>query len=100
MSLNGDMLTKTGKGGGSIEASYNAVDLIVGEKLNVDEFLVQSIGDRTDAGKVHVRVKYADVLYIGFGVHQDVIIASIRAYIDAINKIASIKNKRLVAAAV
>ncbi|MEO9475025.1 MAG: 2-isopropylmalate synthase [Cyclobacteriaceae bacterium] len=93
MKAHGEEITATATGEGSIEASYNAVDKIIGETLNVDEFLVQSIGDRTDPGKVHVRVKYEDQLYIGFGVHRDVIIASINAYVDAINKIAAIKNK-------
>ncbi len=97
--VGGEKITKTATGDGSIEASYNAVDMIVDEKLNVDEFLVQSIGDRTDAGKVHIRVKYDGHLYIGFGVHQDVIIASIRAYIDAINKISAIKNKAVMSTA-
>lgn len=99
MKVKGASMTATATGAGSIEASYNAVDKIINETLNVDEFLVQSIGDRTDPGKVHVRVKYQDNLYIGFGVHRDVIIASVMAYVDAINKIASLKNKQLVSAA-
>ncbi|WP_258103780.1 2-isopropylmalate synthase [Marinoscillum sp. MHG1-6] len=95
MKVGSEEMTATATGEGSVEASYNAVDKIIGEKVNIDEFLVQSIGDRSDAGKVHVRVKYQEQMYIGFGVHQDVVIASIKAYIDAINKIASIKNKSL-----
>lgn len=97
MTVKGEKVVATATGEGSIEASYNAVDKIINETLNVDEFLVQSIGDRTDPGKVHLRVKYNDQLYIGFGVHRDVIIASIKAYVDAINKIASLKNKQLFA---
>ncbi|MFY0599673.1 MAG: 2-isopropylmalate synthase [Cyclobacteriaceae bacterium] len=96
MKVKGDQITATATGEGAIEASYNAVDKIIEETLNVDEFLVQSIGDRTDPGKVHLRVEYEDQLYVGFGVHRDVIIASIKAYVDAINKIAALKNKALV----
>ncbi|MFT6865250.1 MAG: 2-isopropylmalate synthase [Cyclobacteriaceae bacterium] len=97
MVAHGEKITATGIGEGSVEASYNAVDKIIGHQVNVDEFLVQCIGDKTDPGKVHVRVKYKDQLYIGFGVHRDVIIASIKAYVDAINKISAIKNKLMVA---
>ena len=65
----------------------------------MDEFLVQSMGNRDDDGKVHLRVKYDEQHYMGFGVHKDMIIASVKAYVDAINKIASVKNKAVKASA-
>ncbi len=57
------------------------------------------MGNRNDDGKVHLRVKYQDQHYMGFGVHKDIIIASVKAYVDAINKITSVKSKVLKATA-
>ena len=68
LTLNGEKVASTAQAGGSVEASWNAVDALIGEKLTIDEYLVQSIGDREDAGKVHIRVKYKDQYYTGFGV--------------------------------
>jgi 2-isopropylmalate synthase len=93
LEVNGEVLHHSATGKGSIDAAFNAVDEILHEKFQMDEFLVQSMGDRTDDGKVHLRLKYEDQLYIGFGVHQDIIIASVKAYVDAINKITVLKRK-------
>lgn len=98
LEVNGELLHNSATGSGSIDAAFNAVDQIIDEHFELDEFLVQSMGDRTDQGKVHLRLKYQDQLYIGFGVHQDVIIASVKAYVDAINKIASLKKKAAMSA--
>ena len=96
LKFNDEILEGTAEAGGSVEASWNAVDKIVGGELRIDEYLVQSIGDRTDAGKVHIRVQYGEQSYTGFGVHQDALKASVKAYLNAINKIAAIKNKTAV----
>ncbi|MFY0607405.1 MAG: 2-isopropylmalate synthase [Cyclobacteriaceae bacterium] len=99
LEVNNELVHSSATGTGSIDAAFRAVDNILGEIFDMDEFLVQSMGNRNDDGKVHLRVKHADQHYMGFGVHQDIIIASVRAYVDAINKIASVKNKLLKASA-
>ncbi|MBV6645425.1 MAG: 2-isopropylmalate synthase [Cyclobacteriaceae bacterium] len=93
LKLNNETVHATAMGVGSIDAAFNAVDKIVNDTLLLDEFLVQSMGDRKDLGKVHIRVKHDDGIYHGFGVHQDVIIASVKAYVDAINKVTSLKRR-------
>lgn len=93
LEVNGEVMRHAATGSGSIDAAFNAVDEILQEKFEMDEFLVQSMGDRSDDGKVHLRLKYQDLLYIGFGVHKDIIIASVKAYVDAINKITILKKK-------
>ncbi|MBV6641055.1 MAG: 2-isopropylmalate synthase [Cyclobacteriaceae bacterium] len=98
LKVNGEHVTGKATGSGSLEAALNAVDQLINEKMNLDEFLVQSIGDRKDEGKVHMRIEYDGQLYMGFGVHKDVIIASVKAYIDAINKVASLKRRLAISA--
>lgn len=99
LEVNQEVIRSSATGTGSIDAAFRAVDEIIGDTFDMDEFLVQSMGNRNDQGKVHLRVKYQDQHYMGFGVHQDVIIASVKAYVDAINKIASVKNKVVKASA-
>lgn len=98
LEMNKELMHASATGTGSIDAAFRAVDQIVGETFDMDEFLVQSMGNRNDDGKVHLRVKYHDQHYMGFGVHQDIIIASVKAYVDAINKITSVKNKAAIKA--
>lgn len=95
LEVNKETVHASATGTGSIDAAFRAVDQILGEVFDMDEFLVQSMGSRKDDGKVHLRVKHQDQHYLGFGVDADVNIASLKAYIDAINKIASIKNKNV-----
>lgn len=94
----GETVHATAMGVGSVDAAFNAVDKIINDTLKIDEFLVQSMGGRQDLGKVHIRVKHGDELYSGFGVHQDVIIASVKAYVDAINSVNSMKKRQQLSA--
>ena len=99
LEVNNEVLHASATGTGSVDAAFRAVDQILGDTFDMDEFLVQSMGNRDDDGKVHLRVKYDEQHYMGFGVHKDMIIASVKAYVDAINKIASVKNKAIKASA-
>lgn len=91
--INGEEVHASAMGEGSLDAAYRAVDQVLSDEFEMDEYLVQSMGDRKDKGKVHIRLKHKGQHYIGFGVHQDVIVASVKAYVDAINKISAIKRR-------
>lgn len=93
LEVNKEIKHASATGTGSIDAAFRAIDQIVGDTFDMDEFLVQSMGNRNDDGKVHLRVKYHDQHYLGFGVHKDIIVASVKAYVDAINKITALKSK-------
>lgn len=93
LKMNDEEVHASAMGEGSVDAAFRAVDQLISETFEMDEFLVQSMGSREDEGKVHIRLKHKGQHYIGFGVHQDVIIASVKAYVDAINKISAIKRR-------
>jgi 2-isopropylmalate synthase len=38
-------------------------------------------------GKVHVQISYKNQVYYGFGTDTDIVVASAKAYLDALNKI-------------
>ncbi|HOX13949.1 MAG TPA: 2-isopropylmalate synthase [Spirochaetia bacterium] len=76
-------------GDGPIDASFKAIDKIVGRDPVLEDFSLDSVTGGKDAqGEAHVRVRLGDRAYNGHGVSTDVIEASVRAYIDAINAMA------------
>ncbi|OGK13711.1 2-isopropylmalate synthase [Candidatus Roizmanbacteria bacterium RIFCSPLOWO2_01_FULL_38_12] len=75
-------------GNGPVDAAFKAVDKIVKKKLDLEEFLVQAITEGSDdIGKVHLQVKYKNGMYYGFGADTDIVVASVKAYIDVLNKV-------------
>jgi len=80
--------TATATGDGPIDASFSAVNKILKKKVNLEEYLVQAMtGGSDDVGKVHIQIGYNSMVYHGFGADTDIIVASTKAYIDALNKI-------------
>ena len=84
----GKSKTVTAEGTGPVDAVCKAVDEIVGESCNLTEFAVASVTDGIDAiGEVTIRVEDADGhIYAGRGGDTDIIVASAKAYINAINR--------------
>jgi 2-isopropylmalate synthase len=75
-------------GNGPIDAAYKAINSIVKKTVVLEEFLVQAITRGSDdTGKVHVQIKHHDVYYYGFGADTDIVAASVKAYINALNQI-------------
>jgi len=73
-------------GDGPIDASFNAIDKIVDIKPVLETFSLDSVTDGKDAqGEARVRIRQADRVYNGRGVSTDIVEASLRAYLDAIN---------------
>lgn len=78
--------TKTGDG--PVDAAFSAIDSIVKKKVQLEEYLVQAItGGSDDIGKVHIEISRDDHVYYGFGADTDIIVASAKAYLDALNKV-------------
>jgi len=63
----------------------------MGATIVLEEFLVQSMGGSRETGKVHLRINYAEQTYQGFGVAEDIVMASVLAYVNALNKIMAFK---------
>ena len=81
-------------GNGPVNAAFRAVDKILEEQIDLEEYLVQSNINRSyDTAKVHVRVNFQNKSYVGFGVDTDIITASVNAYLNAINKISALAQK-------
>ncbi|MEF9959514.1 MAG: 2-isopropylmalate synthase [Niameybacter sp.] len=71
---------------GPIDASFKAIDKMVGKKFTLEDFVINSVTGGADAqGEVTLKIKCKNKTYNGHGVSMDIVEASILAYISAIN---------------
>lgn len=88
LSRNGERLTGTSTGDGPINAAFLAIEQVIGHHYELDDFQIQSVTEGHEAmGSAVVKLRDGDKLYSGSGVSTDIIGASIRAYVNALNKI-------------
>jgi len=81
--------TATATGDGPIDAAFTAINQIIKKKVILVEYLVQAMtGGSDDVGKVHIQLEDNGTIYYGFGADTDIIVASVKAYLDGLNKIA------------
>ncbi len=84
----GEKLYGISMGDGPINAAFLAIEQIIGHHYELDDFQIQSVTEGHEAlGSAVVKLRDGGVLYSGNGVSTDIIGASIRAYINALNKI-------------
>ncbi len=75
-------------GGGPVEAAFLAIEQIIGNRYELDDFQIQSVTEGREAiGSAVVKLRSEGKLYSGKGISADIIGASIKAYISAVNKI-------------
>ena len=71
---------------GPIDASFKAIDKMVGKKFTLEDFSINSVTGGADAqGEVNLKIKCKNKTYNGHGVSMDIVEASILAYLSAIN---------------
>lgn len=88
LSKEGKSLTGVAIGDGPIDAAFVAIEQIIGHRYELDDFQIQSITEGKEAvGSALVKLRFEGKLYSGNGISTDIIGASIRAYISAVNKI-------------
>ncbi|MCX5748705.1 MAG: 2-isopropylmalate synthase [Candidatus Saganbacteria bacterium] len=81
-----------GFGDGPVDAVYKVIDKIVKRPVKLVDYIIQAITGGTDAmGEVMVRIKEKEQIFSGHGSDTDIIIASAKAYINAINKMVNEK---------
>ena len=75
-------------GDGPIDAAFLAIEQITGRHYELDDFQIQSVTEGREAmGQTIVRLRSSGKLYSGRGTSTDIVGASIKAYISALNKI-------------
>ncbi|MCP4409290.1 MAG: 2-isopropylmalate synthase [Gammaproteobacteria bacterium] len=75
-------------GGGPVDASFKAIESIIDSETHLQLYSVNAITCGTDAqGEVTVRLEKAGRIVNGQGADTDIVIASAKAYINAVNKL-------------
>ena len=75
-------------GDGPIDAAFLAIEEVVGCHYDLDDFEIQTVTEGKEAvGSATVKLRVGGKVFTGTGVSTDIIEASIRAYIHALNKI-------------
>lgn len=80
-------------GDGPIDASFLAIEQIIGHHYELDDFQIHSVTEGRQAmGSAVVRLRSDGIVYSGRGISTDIIEASIKAYLNAVNKIVYEEN--------
>ncbi len=75
-------------GGGPVDAAFRAMESMVESGAELQLYSVNAITSGTDAqGEVTVRLQRNDCIVNGQGADTDIVIASAKAYINAVNKL-------------
>ncbi|RIX52715.1 2-isopropylmalate synthase [Paenibacillus nanensis] len=86
--VEGEIREETAEGNGSVDAIYNAIDLATKETVELEDYSIKSVSQGKDAlGEVHVVLKQNDISAQGRGLSTDILEASARAYLDAVNRL-------------
>ncbi len=84
--IDGQEQTAEATGGGPVDATYKAIESLVASGVNLQLYSVNNITSGTDSqGEVTVRVERGGRIVNGLGADTDIVIASAKAYIHALN---------------
>lgn len=76
----------TAEGGGPVDASFRAIEVIAASGAELQLYSVNAITSGTDAqGEVTVRLQQAGRIVNGHGADTDIVIASVKAYLNGLN---------------
>ncbi len=90
LKYNDEIICGVSNGDGPIDSAFRAIEQCIGHHYELDDYQVQSVTEGKEAlGSALVRLRNNGKLYSGNGTSTDIIAASIRAYINALNKIVS-----------
>ncbi|MCL2078663.1 MAG: hypothetical protein FWH17_02335 [Oscillospiraceae bacterium] len=75
-------------GDGPIDAAFKAAEIIFGTHYELEDFQIHAVTSGREAtGDALIKLRHEGKLYSGRGVSTDIVGASIRAYLSAVNKI-------------
>jgi 2-isopropylmalate synthase len=88
LNIDGQEHRASAPGSGPVDAAFKAIETIVASGTELQLYSVNNITSGTDAqGEVTVRLEKAGHIVNGQGADTDIVIASARAYVNALNKI-------------
>jgi len=90
ISDNGNELHAESEGSGPVDATFRAIEKLLTSGAELQLFSVNNITSGTDAqGEVTVRLQKSGRIVNGHGADTDIVVASAKAYLSALNKLHS-----------
>ncbi len=88
MDVEGERHQQAGFGVGPVDAIFKTIDAVIGRTPKLEQYSVHAVTGGTDAqGEVTVRLSEDERSSIGRGADPDVLVASARAYLNALNRL-------------
>ena len=88
MEVDGEVIQEAGFGDGPVDATFKTIKKITRTRSKLLQFAINAITGGTEAqGEVTVRLEEKGRTVIGQGADTDVLVASAKAYINALNKL-------------
>ena len=88
-------LVDSATGDGPVDAAYKAIERVTGLAGQLTEYSIKSVSLGRDAiGEVFIRVNVEGVLFNGRGLSTDIIAGSAKAYLEALNRSISARERK------
>lgn len=95
INVNGEEKRAEADGSGPVDAAFRAIEEIAGSKANLLLYSVNAITEGTDSqGEVTVRLEKGGRIVNGGGADTDIIIASAKAYVHALNLLVGAQQRQ------
>jgi len=92
---NDESFEEVAVGDGPIDASFKAIEKIIGSGATLDDYSIQSVTEGKDAqGEAIVKLAYEGRQFTGRGLSTDIIESSILAYLHAASKVLGSKKEK------
>ncbi len=90
----GEVIADAALGTGPVDAVYRAINRLVEVPNTLTEFSVKAVTEGIDAiGEVTIRIESEGRTYIGRGAATDIIVASAKAYMNALNRLLASRER-------
>ncbi|MEE8173939.1 MAG: 2-isopropylmalate synthase [Dehalococcoidia bacterium] len=90
----GETIADAALGTGPVDAIYRAINRLVDVPNQLTEFTVKSVTEGIDAmGQVLIRIESEGRTYSGRGTDTDIIVASAKAYMNALNRLLAARKE-------
>jgi len=94
LEINGVEDTVEATGDGPVDATFNAIKALVAHEASLQLYQVHAVTQGTDAqAEVSVRLEEGGKTVVGQGADTDTLVASARAYVNALNKLITRREK-------
>ncbi len=83
-----EIIEEAACGDGPVDATFKAIERAIGMEINLVDYYLRAVTSGKDAlGEVTVKISINSHVYVGRGISTDIIEASAKAYVNAINKL-------------